>query len=98
MAFRAFRLCAALAALALFAACTSVTDALDEGPQDVVNQYVAAWNEQDFETMNSLLADTPLKQKWHSGAMRVFFQKVLEDGRFTDFQVTANVTGEPTGD
>jgi cell division protein FtsI/penicillin-binding protein 2 len=96
MRSRASRLWAGLAILTLLAGCTSAGDAQDEGPQDVLNEFVAAWNEQDFETMNSLMPDTPFRRKWHSGAMRVFFEKVLEDGRFTDFHITAEVIGEPT--
>ncbi|HYI46476.1 MAG TPA: penicillin-binding protein 2 [Actinomycetota bacterium] len=95
---RAARLLAGLVLLASVASCTSVSDALEEGPQDVVNQFVAAWNAEDFETINALMPDTPEKQKWHSGAMRVFFEKVLADGHFTDFEVRADVIGEPEGD
>ena len=96
MRSRATRLWAGLVLMALLAGCTSSSDVLDEGPQDVLNEFVAAWNEEDFETMNSLMPDTPFRRKWHSGAMRVFFEDVLKDGHITDFQVTAEVKGEPT--
>ena len=75
-------------ALVLPACPAAVQETLDEGPDPVVEEFVAAWNEEDFEAIDDLLLDSPAMSHWHPGALRVYWQKVLRQGQITDHEIS----------
>ncbi len=85
---RGSRFGALLIALVLFAACESAAEPTEEGPHDVALAFVDAWNAEDFEAMHHLLLESPATRRWHSGALRVYWEEVLRDGMISDFKVS----------
>jgi len=80
-------ICVVILATATSIACEQVEAIVEVEPGDVAGEFVAAWNDEDFEAMWELFPDTAVREKWHPGALRVFFNKVLRSGRMTSFNV-----------
>jgi peptidoglycan glycosyltransferase len=90
-----------MAHVLLLSGCEAAIDAVDEGPEPVAERLVEVWNAEDFEAVSELLVTTGAEDdRWHSGALRVQFERVLRQAEATDFDVSIDgVTEEedPSG-
>ena len=69
-------------------ACEVAVDVVDEGPEPVVEQFVEAWNAEDYDTLAGLLTPTQTDpDRWDSDALHVYFDRVLRQAAAEDFEV-----------
>jgi peptidoglycan glycosyltransferase len=92
---------AALVLISGLIGCEAAVDVVDEDPEPVVEQFVEAWNAEDYETLSGLLTGTQGEEdRWDSGALRAYFDRVLRHVAAEDFEVTVGGIREnenPTG-